>query len=43
MTIKTGDRIPQATLNTIKDGVQAITTDDMCVCELTMLSTLGVS
>jgi len=29
MTIKTGDRIPQATLNTIKDGVQAITTDEL--------------
>ena len=29
MTIKTGDSIPLATLNTLKDGVQAITTDEL--------------
>ena len=29
MTIKVGDRIPQATLNYFKDGVQAISTDDI--------------
>ncbi|MEO8461173.1 MAG: peroxiredoxin [Dokdonella sp.] len=29
MTIKTGDRIPSATLNTLKDGVQAISTDEL--------------
>lgn len=29
MTIKVGDRIPSATLNTLKDGVQAISTDDI--------------
>src|SRR5690348_9562557 len=29
MTIKVGDRIPSATLNYIKDGVQAIRTDDI--------------
>ena len=27
MTIKTGDKIPLATLNTLKDGVQAVTSD----------------
>ncbi|HET9033978.1 MAG TPA: peroxiredoxin [Dokdonella sp.] len=29
MTIKTGDTIPLATLNTLKDGVQAVTTDEL--------------
>ena len=29
MTIKTGDKIPLATLNTLKDGVQAVTTDEL--------------
>ena len=29
MTIKVGDRIPAATLNYLKDGVQAISTDDI--------------
>jgi glutaredoxin/glutathione-dependent peroxiredoxin len=29
MTIKVGDRIPSATLNVLKDGVQAISTDDI--------------
>jgi peroxiredoxin len=29
MTIKVGDRIPNATLNYLKDGVQAITTDEI--------------
>lgn len=29
MTIKTGDSIPLATLNTLKDGVQAVTTDEL--------------
>jgi peroxiredoxin len=29
MTIKVGDRIPSATLNFLKDGVQAIRTDDL--------------
>lgn len=29
MTIKVGDRIPSATLNYLKDGVQAIRTDDI--------------
>ena len=29
MTIKIGDSIPLATLNTLKDGVQAITTDEL--------------
>lgn len=29
MTIKEGDKIPQATLNQIKDGVQAVTTDSL--------------
>ena len=29
MTIKVGDRIPTATLNYVKDGVQAICTDDI--------------
>ena len=29
MTIKVGDRIPSATLNYLKDGVQAIRTDDL--------------
>lgn len=29
MTIVTGDRIPAATLNFLKDGVQAIRTDDL--------------
>ena len=29
MTIKIGDRIPGATLNYLKDGVQAITTDEI--------------
>jgi peroxiredoxin len=29
MTIKVGDKIPKATLNTMKDGVQAITTDEL--------------
>ena len=29
MTIKIGDRIPSATLNTLKDGVQAISTDEL--------------
>ena len=29
MTIKTGDTIPLATLNTLKDGIQAVTTDEL--------------
>ena len=29
MTIQIGDRIPAATLNTLKDGVQPITTDEL--------------
>jgi peroxiredoxin len=29
MTIKVGDRIPNATLNVLKDGVQAVTTDEI--------------
>ena len=29
MTIKVGDRIPNATLNVFKDGVQAISTDEI--------------
>ena len=29
MTIKIGDRIPNATLNVLKDGVQALSTDDI--------------
>ncbi len=29
MTIKIGDKIPAATLNTLKDGVQPITTDEL--------------
>ena len=29
MTIKVGDRIPNATLNYMKDGVQAINTDEI--------------
>ena len=29
MTIKVGDRIPNATLNVLKDGVQAVTTDNV--------------
>jgi len=29
MTIKVGDRIPSATLNIIKDGVQSVSTDDV--------------
>ena len=29
MTIKVGDRIPDATLNVLKDGVQAVSTDDI--------------
>jgi peroxiredoxin len=29
MTIKVGDRIPSATLNYLKDGVQAVRTDDL--------------
>jgi len=29
MTIKVGDRIPDATLNYLKDGVQAVSTDDI--------------
>jgi peroxiredoxin len=29
MTIKVGDRIPSATLNVLKDGVQAVTTDEI--------------
>ena len=29
MTIKVGDRIPNATLNYLKDGVQAISTDEI--------------
>ena len=29
MTIKVGDRIPNATLNVLKDGVQAISTDEI--------------
>ena len=29
MTIKTGDRIPSATLNVIKDGVQSVSTDEL--------------
>jgi len=29
MSIQTGDRIPQATLNYLKDGVQAINTDEL--------------
>ena len=29
MTIKTGDKIPLATLNTLKDGVQAVTTEEL--------------
>jgi peroxiredoxin len=29
MTIKTGDRIPSAVLNQLKDGVQAVSTDEL--------------
>jgi peroxiredoxin len=29
MTIQIGDRIPQATLNVLKDGVQAVNTDEI--------------
>ncbi|MEO7916051.1 MAG: peroxiredoxin [Dokdonella sp.] len=29
MTIKIGDKIPAATLNTMRDGIQAVTTDDL--------------
>ena len=29
MTIKIGDRVPSATLNYLKDGVQSITTEDL--------------
>ena len=29
MTIQVGDRIPSATLNVLKDGVQAVTTDEI--------------
>ncbi len=29
MTIKVGERIPNATLNVLKDGVQAVSTDDI--------------
>ena len=29
MTIKVGDPIPSATLNVLKDGVQAVTTDEI--------------
>ncbi|GAP66599.1 peroxiredoxin [Mizugakiibacter sediminis] len=29
MSIKVGDRIPQATLNVLRDGVQAVTTDEI--------------
>lgn len=29
MTIKVGDRIPSATLNTLKDGIQTIRTDEL--------------
>ncbi|PZO09005.1 MAG: peroxiredoxin [Lysobacteraceae bacterium] len=29
MTIQIGDKIPHATLNTLKDGVQAVDTDEM--------------
>jgi peroxiredoxin len=29
MTIKAGDRIPSATLNVIKDGVQSVSTDEL--------------
>jgi len=29
MSIKPGDTIPSATLNTLKDGVQAVTTDEL--------------
>ncbi len=29
MTIAVGDKIPQATLNILKDGVQAVSTDDV--------------
>lgn len=29
MTIAIGERIPQATLNTLRDGVQAVTTDEI--------------
>jgi len=29
MTIKIGERIPNATLNVLKDGVQAVSTDDI--------------
>lgn len=29
MTIKVGDRIPAATLNVIKDGVQSVSTDEL--------------
>ncbi len=29
MSIKIGDKIPLATLNTLKDGVQAVTTDEL--------------
>ena len=29
MTIKVGDRIPSATLNTLKDGIQTIRTEDL--------------
>ena len=29
MTIKVGDQIPAATLNTMRDGIQAVTTDEL--------------
>jgi peroxiredoxin len=29
MTIQIGDRIPHAVLNVLKDGVQAVSTDDV--------------
>ncbi len=29
MTIKIGDKIPTATLNTMRDGIQAVTTDEL--------------
>jgi glutaredoxin/glutathione-dependent peroxiredoxin len=29
MTIKIGEKVPLATLNTLKDGVQAVTTDEL--------------
>ena len=29
MTIKVGDRIPNTTLNYLKDGVQAVNTDEI--------------